>query len=76
MGLAKNSENHTKQAPGGAYTSPIMGYHHKNGNIHAGMIRVIFELGQVKQADGKYATLLSYPLNTRGENVEFAPVFA
>ena len=29
-----------------------MGYHYKNGVIHAGMIRVIFELGEVKQADG------------------------
>ena len=36
----------------GAYTNPIMGYHYKNGVIHAGMIRVIFELGDVKQADG------------------------
>ena len=36
----------------GSYTSPVFGYHYKNGSMHAGMVRVIYELGEVSQTDG------------------------
>ncbi len=33
-------------------TSPVFGYHYKNGSMYPGMVRVIFELGEVSQTDG------------------------
>ena len=33
-------------------TSPVFGFHYKNGKMYPGMIRVIFELGDVSQTDG------------------------
>ena len=36
----------------GSYTDPNFGYRYKNGSMTAGTLRVIFELGEVKQADG------------------------
>ena len=33
-------------------TDPIMGYRYHDGIIHAGMIRVVVELGEVKLGDG------------------------
>jgi hypothetical protein len=31
---------------------PIFGYRTQNGKIHAGMVRVIFELSEIHQGDG------------------------
>ena len=31
---------------------PIFGYRTQNGKIHAGMVRVIFELSEIQQGDG------------------------
>ena len=33
-------------------TSPVFGFQYRNGKMYPGMVRVIFELGEVKQADG------------------------
>lgn len=33
-------------------TSPVFGYQYKNGKMYPGMVRVIFELGDVSQNDG------------------------
>ena len=33
-------------------TSPVFGYQYQNGKIYPGMVRVIFELGEVSQKDG------------------------
>jgi ectoine hydroxylase-related dioxygenase (phytanoyl-CoA dioxygenase family) len=33
-------------------TSPVFGFQYKNGRMYPGMMRVIFELGEVSQGDG------------------------
>ena len=37
---------------GPSQISPIFGYRTQNGQIHAGMVRVIFELSEIRQGDG------------------------
>eukprot|EP01050_Picozoa_sp_SAG11_P007284 SAG11_NODE_600_length_8259_cov_6.574510_11_plen_366_part_00 len=47
-------------------TSPVFGYHYKNGKMYPGMVRVIFELGEVSQTDGG-THFIGEPYNPRSE---------
>ena len=49
----KKGERHGDLHGGGPHQiDPIFGYRVQNGRIHAGMVRVIFELGEIAKGDG------------------------
>jgi hypothetical protein len=51
--LRRKGERHGDLHGGGPQQiDPIFGYRFQNGRIHAGMVRVVFELTDVKESDG------------------------